>query len=124
MCCWATAAAAVGDPHSLLDKSVTLPTFQPPMGWLKASAFLNAAWGSDVIRTRAGTPHKKEGKKKGKYGEKRMKKKKNRRRKKERRRERERGVSLSVEERRKKKEENVLLLLLLLLCAVKVWEAR
>jgi hypothetical protein len=34
------------------------------MGWLKAWASLNAAWDRDVIRTRAGTPHKKQGKKK------------------------------------------------------------
>ena len=32
------AAAAVGDPHSLCCKLVTLPTLQPPMGWLKALA--------------------------------------------------------------------------------------
>ena len=31
-------AAAVGDPHSLFCKVVTLPTFQPPMGWLNFSA--------------------------------------------------------------------------------------
>ena len=34
----AAAAAAVGDPHSLRTKLVTLPTSQPPMGWLKAVA--------------------------------------------------------------------------------------
>ena len=36
--CAAAAAAAVGDPHSLKAKLVTLPTLQPPMGWLKALA--------------------------------------------------------------------------------------
>ena len=32
------AAAAVGDPHSLRNKVVTLATFQSPMGWLNALA--------------------------------------------------------------------------------------
>ena len=54
----------MGDPHSLHPKEVTLPTSQPPMGWLNAGLLLNAARDCDVVRTRAGTPHKKEGKKK------------------------------------------------------------
>ena len=66
----AAAAAAVGDPHSLFSKVVTLPTSQPPMGWLKAWAPSNAAWGRDVIRTRAGnTPQEMKGKKEGKKKE-------------------------------------------------------
>ena len=47
--CAAAAAAAAGDPHSLSNKVVTLPTSQPPMGWLKAPALRNAAWGRDGI---------------------------------------------------------------------------
>ena len=59
-CAAAAAAAAVGDPHSLDCKVLTLPTSQPPMGWLKAWALENAAWGRDVMRTRAGnTPQEK-----------------------------------------------------------------
>ena len=41
----AAAAAAVGDPHSLPDKSVTLDTSQSPMGWLNCSVLLKAALG-------------------------------------------------------------------------------
>ena len=31
-------------PHSLAHKVVTLPTSQPPIGWLKALVEANAAW--------------------------------------------------------------------------------
>ena len=56
------------DPHSLKYKLSTPLTSQPPMGWLKAWALPNAAWGRDVIQTRAGnTPQEKKekGRKKG-----------------------------------------------------------
>ena len=41
----AAAAAAVGDPHSLSDKVVTLDTSQSPMDWLNCVASRKAALG-------------------------------------------------------------------------------
>ena len=75
----------MGDPNSLSCKVVTLPTSQPPMGWLKALAFKNAAWGRDVIRTHAGSTDKKRRKKEGKYMKKKQEKKGRKRRRKRRR---------------------------------------
>ena len=42
----AAAAAAEGDPHSLLAKVVTLDTSQSPMGWLNCLALKKAALGA------------------------------------------------------------------------------
>ena len=39
----AAAAAAVGDPHSLSSKVITLDTSQSPMGWLNCRASVNSA---------------------------------------------------------------------------------